>query len=230
MKTKVWLLFLILSSVGYEASAGMFTWRRWTPDAVKVCFANPVENSRDGYRRSRWKAEDKAQVRRWVEDEFTPARTGIHFVGFHDCVPGEKDNVIINFRPKNVLRWLEGTRGSATIGYQLFRVSKDFPNVAGNIHFFVGGLRKSTVIHEFGHIAGLYHEHDHPHSTCSIGGEKQEGLKWGFGYTEYDPNSVMSYCVSRGSDDRGLSAGDLFTLKLMYIDRVNAMTSSGILR
>ncbi|UXR63635.1 hypothetical protein EZJ49_11165 [Bdellovibrio bacteriovorus] len=208
----------------------MFTWRRWHPEAVKVCFANPVANSKDAYRRSTWSLENKEQVRRWVEDEFTPSRTGIHFVGFENCVRGDNSKVIINYRPKNALKWLGGTLASASIGYQLVYVSKDFPETAGVMHFFAGGLNRSTVVHEFGHIAGLYHEHDHPHSTCTIGGKEKEDMKWGFGYTEYDADSIMSYCVTRKWDDRGLSAGDLFTLKLMYIDKIDSMTSTGILR
>lgn len=229
MKNRVLLVFLILSSA-LQAKAGMFTWRRWRPEAVKVCFANPVQNSKEDYRRSVWKSQDKEQVRRWIEDEFTASRTGIHFVGFEDCVLGDKSKVVINYRPKNALKWLGGTRASASVGVQLIYQSKDFPGASGVVHFFAGGLNKSTVVHEFGHIAGLYHEHDHPHSTCAIGGKTKEGMKWGFGYTEYDADSIMSYCNTRRWDDRGLSAGDLFTLRLMYIDDIDSMTSTGILR
>ncbi|WII71694.1 hypothetical protein QJS83_14590 [Bdellovibrio sp. 22V] len=222
------LSFLLLAN---HAQAGMFTWVRWLNPAVKVCFANPVPDSKEKYKRAPWTEEKKLQVQRWIEEEYSASRTGVHFVGFQDCVRGDRSKVIINYRKKLSLGLGGITWASATVGEQLSFVSKDFPGAVSEVHFFVGGFDKATVVHEFGHVAGLYHEHDHPQAQgCSVRTEDNKELVYVRGYTEYDRESVMSYCVTREFKDRGLSAGDILTLRLMYIINVSPPPEPTILR
>lgn len=227
----LFISFLVLSN---EAHAGMFVWTTWNTrkgHGVKVCFANPVEDSKESYKRSPWSDEQKHLVQSWVEQEYTPERTGIYFYGFTDCVVGDRSNVIINYRKRWKLGWDSVTRAQSTLGQGLMYASRDFPGAAGSIQFFISGLSKSTVIHEFGHTAGLMHEHDHPNAVgCDIDGGKKEPMIFARGYTEYDPDSIMSYCVTRNHRDRGLSQGDLFTLRLMYIEHVSPPEKPDILR
>lgn len=215
-------LILSLFFVSLQSHAGMFTWVRWqNGGAVKVCFAQPVEDSKENYKRSRWSDEKKALVQNWVQEEYSAERTGIHFYGFEDCVQGQRYHVIINYRKKLALGWSKIKWAESTLGEQLYFVSKDFPGATGAMYFYIGGLNKTTVTHEFGHVAGLYHEHDHPNvQGCNVQTESKQPPIKSRGYTQYDPESVMSYCVTQQDNDRGLSEGDVHTLRLMYIQRI----------
>jgi hypothetical protein len=84
-------------------------------------------------------------------------------------------------------------------------------------------VSKGVVVHEFGHSAGLHHEHIHPDAYAAENGrcdsvEKNRSELPGFVYEPYDRESVMNYCrlFERGGHSRGLSVRDVELLKRLY--------------
>jgi len=76
---------------------------------------------------------------------------------------------------------------------------------------------QSTALHEFGHVAGLRHEHIHPEamndSNCKYMGTDFTVSEKTYDTTrivsEYDPNSIMNYCWLAALDAKGLVMGEL---------------------
>jgi hypothetical protein len=85
----------------------------------------------------------------------------------------------------------------------------------------------SASLHEFGHAAGLKHEHAHPKNDCFFEDEPLgEGIYKGIPVTGYDRVSIMNYCrfaknPSEFSDEVNtkifhFSDGDVATLNKVY--------------
>ncbi|MBX2798691.1 MAG: VCBS repeat-containing protein [Myxococcales bacterium] len=73
-------------------------------------------------------------------------------------------------------------------------------------------------VHEFGHVLGLLHEHQHPDSPgCVVAGESFGPYAFANSETllRYDPYSVMNYCYP-DREDGELSFGDFVGIQLMY--------------
>ena len=83
------------------------------------------------------------------------------------------------------------------------------------------------ALHEFGHVAGLRHEHARADSTCKKSDEliEEEQMKSEefSASAAYDPNSIMNYCYRdivlqeklQASEIR-LSASDIEVIKKLY--------------
>jgi hypothetical protein len=72
-----------------------------------------------------------------------------------------------------------------------------------------------VALHEFGHAAGLAHEHKRPDSTCKI---KNDGPEDGLTPVgNFDKDSVMNYCPpSVGNFFVQLSPGDIQAINSLY--------------
>jgi hypothetical protein len=76
---------------------------------------------------------------------------------------------------------------------------------------------QSTALHEFGHVAGLRHEHIHPEAAndpnCKVMGMDFNVTEKTYDSTqivgEYDPNSIMNYCWLATLDSNGLMMSEL---------------------
>lgn len=214
------LILSVLSSfITTSSFAGVHNYMLWSKPGVKVCFSDGKKEKRSGT--VKWKQEKKDFVRTVIEQEYSKERTGIYFIGFEDCETASyKPNVIIY--ATNFTQALKGSRGNSTAGEGFFSVAKPYPSAKGAIELTSVTLNKTTIIHEFGHTAGLLHEQDHPdayeaQSDCSSTSSKTV-KKWGVGYTEFDEHSVMNYCYIHSSEGKeaGLSEGDIALLKTLY--------------
>lgn len=219
-------IFILLTFLSLDVKAGMYTYLTWRDPDVKVCFATPAELNPNmkKYKVVDWKDEKKEVVQRVVEREFSPQRTGINFYGFEDCeTSGEDSQIAIFMQKKSTIKTalLGGNIASSTVGFILFYPTSKYPSIRGMI--LLSNLAKETsIVHEFGHSAGLFHEHEHPnaHNTEVFCRNTKSGetKRHGRIYRPFDHESVMNYCYihSNKGARAGLSQGDIDTLLEIY--------------
>lgn len=219
----------------------MFSWTTWasiyTPHylwkkhAIEVCFAKGEKGQRgegaEAFKFRDWKKSDKEKVINWVNAEYSAERTGIYFVGFTDCGVNPDIDVAIFYNKNNKIKahLLGGYDGIASLGTRGERIS-GYRRIRGYVAISKSGMDKGTVIHEFGHIAGLMHEHEHPDAInfepeCDLTSEWSHAFSE-YVYEPYDKDSVMNYCklFKRGGRRVGLSPRDVELLKRLYSEEV----------
>ncbi len=232
----------------------------WNKLDVSVCFYKERTHLEDTELRNLTRAKKKynivpgalniqeqSRITRFVQDSFSAQTTGISFFGFKNCKsPVQADVVVMTNSPFS----LQGGRkkksfGRASIGeagvisYRgrgFFKKKPGFYGTTGEkAYVYLAELDKTTAVHEFGHIAGLRHEHARDEafkdSQCTqIQGYSHRGnpLKENLYITtespfSYDSKSVMNYCYinpKRKQINAGalevMSDLDRKTLKLMY--------------
>ncbi len=228
MKT---LFVLILASS--TATAGIYRPDGAWPDRdVSVCFAarglrmTTLERQRDTHA---WPARRKEQVRAWVEQEYTAARTGIHFTGWQDCADAPDADAVLFYSRGNPLitAFVGDTSGQASIGPYDHPESRlpvpvpHYPRARGYVWLNSSGFNRSTTLHEFGHLAGLHHEHHRREAQYDPACRLQET---GFArpgavtHGRYDYHSIMNYCFIFAPENRdaGLSPDDVATIRVLY--------------
>jgi hypothetical protein len=193
---------------------------KWDKSRVTVCWM-------DSDQQDRFTRAEKLAVQTIVQREFTSARTGIEFVGFKGCSDSEKYDIYIDGKSKRekVMSYFffvdSPVIGSAEIGqggipaepddgylgqrksgpYRLYLYVDRAATIPGESYLF--GLQ-FNALHEFGHMAGLRHEHIQREAladpNCSkrvqndqfVEGEPIYTSTWKSSH--YDPNSIMNYC------------------------------------
>ena len=85
---------------------------------------------------------------------------------------------------------------------------------------------KNTLLHEFGHAIGLFHEHSREASTCAASAETEPWYHRFFKNQNFiktrnfDPQSIMNYCFVDQMDANlmvaSLSPGDVETINAIY--------------
>lgn len=200
---------------------------------------------------------DKLAVQKKVQEQFNKASVGIEFVGWQKCDPAVKPDMYIfafdemayaeyyqpgeaevgtscemfnpDLRKKEIRKRVEGQPGYIFLSKAT--IKKLGPKVFKNPE--VSFIRSS--LHEFGHVAGLLHEHYHKDAkndpNCqdlakdnpdfmvnpiSLGKEKT--------YSKYDPQSIMNGCFLVHEDEKEnqnvadikLSESDRHTLQCIY--------------
>ncbi len=212
----------------------------------------------------------ESAIQNLIEFEFTPEKTGIHFTGFQRCgIPAEGGrpdaDAILALEQTDAFD--EVIEGGSSIGMSVIdlligeivrrdpREEEGLPSLVIQIppgslyHSKTLGYESAiqlTALHEFGHLAGLHHEHSayreealrDPYCLSSpYADDLKKGPDPSFSlvprkYLEnlyhlkgavrsgYDPVSIMSYCHTRQIIARGgafaLSHGDRAILKSMY--------------
>lgn len=211
------LLFLLIN---LQCLAGVHVYTTWDKNSLKVCFSNGDKQAGT----SSWKEEDKDYVQRVVESEFSKKETGVYFTGFQNCKEATYQSDIIIYAKSALKRIFTSSVGSSTLGRSLVMM-KGYRGAYGRIELYTSKLNYSTIVHEFGHSAGLAHEQDHydAHkidSECSDTSSKTKKV-FHYLYTTYDSESVMNYCFIHTKQGRqaGLSEGDKSLLRKMYVEK-----------
>lgn len=200
---------------------------------------------------------DKLAVQKKVQEQFSQSSVGIEFVGWQKCDPAVKPDVYIfafdemayaeyyppgeaevgtscemfnpDLRKKEIRERVKGQPGYIFLSKAT--IKKLGPKVFKNPE--VSFIR--SALHEFGHVAGLLHEHYHKEakldSNCQdllkdnpsfiinpvkLGREKT--------YSKYDPLSIMNGCFLVHEDEKEnqnvadvkLSENDRHTLQCIY--------------
>ncbi|WP_157684719.1 hypothetical protein [Bdellovibrio bacteriovorus] len=129
---------------------------------------------------SAWSRDLKNRVKKLVTSEYSKEKTGVEFVGWDDCGSGSgDDNSVVNLfistaDAKKLARSTEYGRASIGPNLQYGNFAEDkapflyvqHPSAMAGDFIFKNrkGLAQiywdSTILHEFGHLAGLLHEHE----------------------------------------------------------------------
>ncbi len=219
MKLALICLILQFSTI---AGAGIYSDNLWDKKDIRVCFAGEEKEPRteSGFelKIKNWNRVQKNNLQLWVGQEFTSERTGIYFTGWKDCQNSPNADVILFYNSNSRIKrffhgGLDGVAGE--LGPRYDGEVKGFPNARSIIAISKTGMNKGIVIHEFGHVAGLAHEHNHPDiprddKSCS---HYQRFFSTRLEYRDFDPSSIMSYCSIQL---KKLSAGDVSLLRNIY--------------
>lgn len=154
--------------------------------------------------------ELKEFVQKNIQAEFTPERTGIHFVGWKSCEDTKKADVKIVTGNKDMAGYGLATAGR--ISYVNENQEYEFLKSHSYIYVDMGEISSKlakpwdvyvTFLHELGHVAGLRHEHIRPEAAAdpackslNIGPDQELPYKHTANLSAYDPNSIMNYCFT----------------------------------
>lgn len=220
------LLLIFLLVLFASAQAGVYSRQAWNTSNLTVCYAvaeTPIRHL--GVLKVKiasWSSPARAMVKNWVEAEYSSERTGIHFSGWSPCEEDPQADIVLFLGKEGGL-----LGGQASLGPRNPGTVARYPNARGYVLIY--DLKKSTVVHEFGHVAGLMHEHLHPQiyqadPTCAHkllnSPPRPDSLNE---YVTYDRQSVMNYCAlnAPGGENLGLSPGDLGNLQELYLNDNN---------
>jgi hypothetical protein len=190
-----------------------------------------------------WSEEEKIRIKNIITSEFTTEKTILTFSKFEDCRKSNDNDVILvrGTQTQDIYYTALSSLGQNSL-FKLDFKSFQFPLPSSYEKSLIDRKSlvlltlddaknlESTILHEFGHLAGLRHEHIHSEAindkNCA-----RNGLKWlkderaavtSRFYTEYDPSSIMNYCwldyisnVNREIKTE-LSKNDLKTIQGMY--------------
>lgn len=171
-------------------------------------------------------SDQKELIKKTVMDSFSAKQTGIFFKLLSDCDQISQVDVILFRFEKNGLTphgaatmgfhssyFCEVTQGIRRCGFKRDEalVRKDFVFIdTGKIAPKINKEEKikRTLLHEFGHVAGLEHEHARlefslKDPNCILAGldrlppviREEEGIT-SLNFSVYDPNSIMNYCFN----------------------------------
>lgn len=234
-------LFLSLPLSGLTAIPEPTT--LWDKNKINVCFLddqnqvtligmqnNPKSFKDNGFTPQSFTTQEKTIIKNTVNESYTEKKTGIHFVGWENCSRASEIDVVLMKAGKIERKfWLDKSvffDGAASIGENgVFNKDGYFGKDLKDKAFvaLTKDLEKAVINHEFGHIAGLRHEHIHPQakridSSCSAALYMKEIPIDKTMLQSYDRASIMNYCRIHNpmNNSSALSAQDSNTLKMLY--------------
>lgn len=200
---------ILLHTLSSLASTGD-AFYKWHKKNVIVCWQddsdfndsdfNPEEikviHERITYSPAIFNSELKTKVQELIQSEFTMEKTGITFSGWKSCQKTSKSDLVIftgdSFRSADF----------ATVGRMYLYDRTLMDQSKKNIVYLNLPRQKAkisaldyllmTALHEFGHAAGLRHEHIRSSNDCS----KQEVDASAKFFSVRDSSSIMNYCLS----------------------------------
>lgn len=207
MKNLLTILFF-LSSTSFADSISEPT-LAWTKNELTVCWLDDQELNPSLFLKEQIKDIERTEinfktadqkfksiVQKSIQKEYQPEVTGISFIGWKPCDETQHWHVMI------ITGDGTETRGRTNVG-MIHSKSFLFINI-GDTGTSISNEKiiQYTAIHEFGHVAGLRHEHIRAEAKkdplCKEYFEenkvKEKILKSTVYTGAYDPTSVMNYC------------------------------------
>lgn len=232
---------LLTSSIG-TVSAGVFNLTQpdviWDKKEISVCFADSSHFDKS-YLSDQipdlpltsivlFTGPHKEALEDIIKQEYTLERTGVHFTGWKDCQTNPESDVYL-FRLSDSGQGLTGAASQGEAGaptsvgkkrvfqkqgkekkpyLALNTALMNYPNLSKVDDY------QLTGVHEFGHLAGLQHEHADMREDGKRYGDSNclrtnySSSEGAYSSTEkvsvYDYNSVMNYCYGNVLRRRGL--------------------------
>ena len=213
----------------------------WTKKKVHVCWKSGVDVN-PSYAQNDFESDVKLEVQKIIEQEYTSDRTGVSFYGWESCSSLPMHEIDLEIYQDNELAptnpMIEKFRRMGVAGYScvgqgsseeklpkfgLFHRNLSLPVMYLNFHpvsllysqtLSSIELLKIAALHEFGHAAGLRHEHIRKEAktdpNCKYMNLQDEPIyESTVFFEEYDPNSIMNYCWNNALLKQGLTLDDL---------------------
>lgn len=169
------------------------------------------------------KTKLKESVEKIIKTEYTAKKTGIHFVGWKSCEETKDFDLVI----------IVSSSSSPLAGRALIGQGTSSDEIVASVKISDIDKRKSFVylnskntfpaiteeqnlqinaLHEFGHVAGLRHEHARDEAKkdplCKRHILTETTYQNSQIYGEYDPTSIMGYCFIDMLSLKGLTVKD----------------------
>jgi hypothetical protein len=176
-------------------------------------------------------------VRKLIEKHYSKDITVIHFTGWDSCEKSTADvtllgitNILVKQNimsvPRQHISLTANYEGRSSIGMSAFDDDNNWSKgVQGSQKLILKNLNIGTILHEFGHLAGLRHEHprsitadskpnclEYVTNEKSIAEEELSSLT--SSYTNYDDFSIMNYCYIFNFDHYNKNAYSFLDLEI----------------
>ena len=198
----------------------------WSNPRVPVCFASPKQSAETPLRPEghfpflhfvESTPAERSEIQRVVQQNYSFAVTRIEYTGWEACGPRNSGFVHVFIADQANIGGLASAGMPKAKDKAPYVILRRLQNKA----YFL-----SNAVHEFGHVAGLRHEHSrseaHSDPHCDAISLTETPSKNALQVGPYDSESVMSYCFLDFSSHQSnfsplhLSAGDIRTLREIY--------------
>jgi len=250
-------VFSILTAIGFflfienSALAGIFEpLTKWNKKEIQVCFVdkieqiilteysnNPDDFSKQGFSIGFLDRNEKLLVEQIITSEYQEALTGIYFSGWRNCSEIESaDTYLFKANPLKRTLWFDKApyfKGRSSIGNAGVLSGRGYESGSKRASIVFSKIVPATIVHEFGHLSGLRHEHINPKADSDPACWKYAFIRSGAYmnhhepeikdwislkdksdvivnttviYTDYDKNSAMNYCFFKQKAEEGSEA------------------------
>ena len=180
-------------------------------------------------------------IKNAVDNEFNK-KTTFTFTGFEKCRPSQTGDIRVDVKSIGLSRATIGTaRHDLTRNYFWNPLAHFVAAASSDMYLYLhhpGSLPNwpkerilaifhNTIIHEFGHAAGLEHEQARSDNEtgmfCNEGRDVGKQRESSVSVGGYDHDSIMNYCNTALFSERrlSLSEGDVKTIRYLYGDPKN---------
>lgn len=176
--------------------------QKWKKTTITVCWAKKSDEDKICRTKGHLPKievesdEFKKEIQDIITKEYTKEKTGIYFTGWNNCSDGGAYDVML-FATSFSNSIIQGAAGEASIG----PCTQFSDNPAGRPYVILGARASNlkldviddlrmTALHEFGHLAGLYHEHLNLPEVVTMLAQRNETYVQ---TSSLDDHSVMNY-------------------------------------